>query len=521
MPYPLSLLDFIAGPESSGSYNATYGHVADRDFSGMSLDEVIKDSLMRGRRYGSGATGRYQFMGKTLKGLKRNMGLSGAEAFTPPMQDALAMELLREKGLDRYLSGEIGAEQLGTNLSQVWAGLPSGPGGLSAFEGDAMGNSAGVSWNDLMAAIQQTNAPDVRMASGMVDTTGSTNPMDVVGDPVTGRMIEPANLQGGIGGQAAPVPWYENPAIMQRIGDLGTGILASGGGPGAGNWLGNAFVRADQIGAQRSTLALQMANAERALGEMEMNRQQRQAQAQAQQQWMGGLSPEDRAMASEIGDTDMVRKIIAERYKAPEIKMIGDRPYQARGGELTPLAGFDDAAVLSTKDRVSVANTIADDFRAESSQNREVLRRWEGVRKYDPNKMNQQQARNLIVSYAKALDPTSAVLGGEAEVIEAAGRKFGIIKDLWNKHVSGGGLMPEQAKQIMAEMEQLSRSAYVNQAQTWRRYNEQFGEAGISPAPYLGRLEPWQTAGKAPGVGQKTVPPGGLLPGVRSVTRVK
>ncbi len=110
------ILDLIAraegtdGAPRSRGYNTTldYGRWTGgpQNLTGMTLDEILALGLsMRTDENrathaggGSSALGRYQIVGTTLRGLMRQMDLSGTELYDPAMQDRLAMELVRQSG---------------------------------------------------------------------------------------------------------------------------------------------------------------------------------------------------------------------------------------------------------------------------------------------------------------------------------------------------------------------------------------------------------------------------------------
>lgn len=139
-PKAARILDFVAGPESGGNYNAYYGHGGStRDLSTMTLDRVVDWSRSRGTA--STATGRYQFMAETLKGLKAEMGLSGAERFTPELQDRMALQLLRRRGYDDFAAGRLSTAQFANRLAQEWAALPRFDTGRSHYDGDGLNRS--------------------------------------------------------------------------------------------------------------------------------------------------------------------------------------------------------------------------------------------------------------------------------------------------------------------------------------------------------------------------------------------
>lgn len=106
---PWSFLDLIGraeGTDRGRGYNETLGYGAftggPRNLTGMTLDEI--DALQRqmlahpGNTFNSSALGRYQITGRTLRGLRGQMGLTGSELFDEGMQDRLAIQLAQGRG---------------------------------------------------------------------------------------------------------------------------------------------------------------------------------------------------------------------------------------------------------------------------------------------------------------------------------------------------------------------------------------------------------------------------------------
>lgn len=123
-PKASRILDFVAGPESGGNYNAYFGNAGStRELSGMTVDQVRMWSMSRGTA--SSATGRYQFMAATLKGLQKEMGIPGDAKFTPELQDRMAIHLLERRGYSQWKAGEITDAQFANNLALEWAALPN------------------------------------------------------------------------------------------------------------------------------------------------------------------------------------------------------------------------------------------------------------------------------------------------------------------------------------------------------------------------------------------------------------
>lgn len=104
----LDLIGWAEGTDKGRGYNETldYGRWTGGPVNlvNMTLDEVLalgermrtpeNRALYPGG--GSSALGRYQIVGKTLRGLKSQLGLTGEELFDEQMQDRLAMELVRQ-----------------------------------------------------------------------------------------------------------------------------------------------------------------------------------------------------------------------------------------------------------------------------------------------------------------------------------------------------------------------------------------------------------------------------------------
>lgn len=170
-PQAAHILDFVAGPESGGNYNAYYGHAGStKDLSGMTLNQVLQfqHDLVHVDGLPSSATGRYQFMPQTLQGLMKQMGLNGSERFTPEMQDNLALQLLKNRGMEQWQQGKLSDQQFMNNLAYEWASLPNVNTGRSQYDKDGLNKS-------------------------------------LVTVPQVGKMIEEAR---GLNGAAAPKPAY-------------------------------------------------------------------------------------------------------------------------------------------------------------------------------------------------------------------------------------------------------------------------------------------------------------------------
>lgn len=115
-----------AGPEA---YLTIIGHRQDdldRPLVEMAVDEVLAAQLTWVRQWGqpSGAAGAYQIIRPTLLLLKKSLGLTGAERFSPDLQDRLGQKLLEWRGLLKFFKGTLTRQQFGNALAREWASFP-------------------------------------------------------------------------------------------------------------------------------------------------------------------------------------------------------------------------------------------------------------------------------------------------------------------------------------------------------------------------------------------------------------
>lgn len=110
--------------------------------SQMTIDEVLSHQPKH-----FGAAGQWQITKDTLKGLKRDMNLTGQERFSPEMQDKMALRLLQQKpGFRKFESAKTEAEahryltSAQNDVASLWASAPKAS-GKSQYEG-VQGNKA-------------------------------------------------------------------------------------------------------------------------------------------------------------------------------------------------------------------------------------------------------------------------------------------------------------------------------------------------------------------------------------------
>lgn len=149
------LRDLIASAEAGAMQYDAVQHGATRQPPGPPTALRIQDiygwiSATPGQPH---AIGRYQFIPATLRRLVDKLGIPSKARFSPEVQDLLADELLREAGLDDFLTGKLGAPGFQDNLAKIWAGLPA-RNGKSVYDGFA-GNKATMTRAAYDAAFAQ------------------------------------------------------------------------------------------------------------------------------------------------------------------------------------------------------------------------------------------------------------------------------------------------------------------------------------------------------------------------------
>lgn len=121
------LLGFIGETEAPQGYDTIYGNNQKKlplPVTKMTLAEVQAAQQSWSKKFGSSATGRYQFMYATLKELIVELKLSPKQKLDANLQDRLAYHLLRRRGYDAFVFGRIDAVEFGKRLAQEWASFP-------------------------------------------------------------------------------------------------------------------------------------------------------------------------------------------------------------------------------------------------------------------------------------------------------------------------------------------------------------------------------------------------------------
>jgi peptidoglycan hydrolase-like protein with peptidoglycan-binding domain len=149
------VLNLIASVESAGRYDAVYPGGKKPEILNMTLEQLFQDMAQRGRLSGSSASGRYQYIRKTLESLASSMGLDPRTTkFDQETQDKIAIyHLRRDHGLDRWLAGRMSNEDFLNKLAGTWAGIPN-TSGASTYAG-VLDNKAGVGVQSALANLSQ------------------------------------------------------------------------------------------------------------------------------------------------------------------------------------------------------------------------------------------------------------------------------------------------------------------------------------------------------------------------------
>jgi hypothetical protein len=103
---------------------------------------------------GTGAVGRYQFIGPTLENLKNRLGYKDTDVFSPEVQDRLFDALMEEQGLQKLLAGLITPEKFQEKLSSQFASIPK-PG---TETGTYKGQRTGVTSDRVSAVLSSMQA---------------------------------------------------------------------------------------------------------------------------------------------------------------------------------------------------------------------------------------------------------------------------------------------------------------------------------------------------------------------------
>jgi hypothetical protein len=151
------LLDYIGKKESRGQYDMLVGNKQYSPLTSMTVAEVMdfQKNMISGQgptgKHETTAVGKYQIIKGTLQGLIKNGDLAPGDIFNSSTQDRAAIALLKEKGMDSYVSGKMSKDEFADRVARVWASMPLA-GGKGAYDGVGSNRAIG-SREDFMAAF--------------------------------------------------------------------------------------------------------------------------------------------------------------------------------------------------------------------------------------------------------------------------------------------------------------------------------------------------------------------------------
>ncbi|RVI69326.1 hypothetical protein CN187_08980 [Sinorhizobium meliloti] len=126
------LLDFIreteVGRSDRASYDVIYAnkqHKLKQPLTTMNYGDIVDEQKKWSKNNGSSAAGAYQFMRATLIGLAKEIpSISGKDIFTPDLQDRLGYHLLKRRGYQEFVIGNMMLEDFARRLAMEWASFP-------------------------------------------------------------------------------------------------------------------------------------------------------------------------------------------------------------------------------------------------------------------------------------------------------------------------------------------------------------------------------------------------------------
>lgn len=186
VPTPAAiLLDFIGDIEAPGGYGVVYANkqaTLPKPLTSMTVDEVLEAQRTKGRSWGSSASGRYQFMRATLTGLKKELGLRGSQKFDANLQDRLGYHLLKRRGYEKFVAGNLSLVDFGLALAKEWASLPV----LAATKGQKRKVARGQSYyagDGLNKSLVSSERVETALKKALAARGGATVPAKSVAPP--------------------------------------------------------------------------------------------------------------------------------------------------------------------------------------------------------------------------------------------------------------------------------------------------------------------------------------------------
>lgn len=194
---------------------------------------------------------------------------------------------------------------------------------------------------------------------------------------------------------------------------------------------------------------------------------------------------------------DLARAQAADRMDQQRQRASDQRDMKAFAASLK--AGGGDGPGKGDKDRWTVEDRMADDYRNEAKPAHQVLQAFNGLRA-TAQRTDPASDIAFIYQYMKVLDPTSVVREGEFATAQNAGGLDTRIRNMYNQALNGTRMNPTQRQQMLSATERLAQTAGAQLDTINRQYSDKANRRGLDPQNIITGLSfvPSQPAG-APG----------------------
>ncbi len=219
----------FAGESAGGNYDIVNGSTEPtwdgKKLTEMTIGEVLSAQSRRNhgqehwRGSASSAVGAYQIIHKTLEASVQQMGLSLDQPFDKDTQDQIGMHLMKQRGLESFLNGEIGMNTFMDRIGHEWASMPINTYGSAAYGGTAnnpasVGQVKGQHTAAVMVAAREAyqNGATLEEVVGIATRQEETTEIPVAEDDPT--KYDAANGDGQIIAEATEAGVAVDPSAL-------------------------------------------------------------------------------------------------------------------------------------------------------------------------------------------------------------------------------------------------------------------------------------------------------------------
>ncbi|MFD2175684.1 hypothetical protein [Rhodobacter lacus] len=248
------LMAYIYQHEAAGNYNRWQDGArirGSKPLTEMTVGEVLavqRENLLLPKGQQFTAAGAPQIIYSTLMDEVRKGTVKETDLFNPETQDRLTVSRMKARGLDRYMAGQIGMAEFGTNLAMEWAALPVLK---DTYRGNVFvpmgsGYYGGVSTNKAQTSASASQFSQVLQNPAQMPTgvsaprmgTSNYSPTTMM-DP-NGTLIVP-NQQARYNAQTQPVYNGPAPALPFQPSNLSLNGSPNPAAPGSAGAAGTAI----------------------------------------------------------------------------------------------------------------------------------------------------------------------------------------------------------------------------------------------------------------------------------------